>query len=296
MPETSFHFAEVVLPQSGLDDFVEGDLESGAEFHREKLYDFVNRSEIVYVEPESDAVWRFGQCEIHDGLIIGKFGKNFTEEQTTWDSEKEDYVEERQEVEVADVSHFIIFPSYPGIAFNRKQRIGPNQFRDAFVGGFENVDDIGGEIEVNLLRTGGEYTFDEVASRVNRVFAVDFELEPTNPYPDEDMAILDNHIHDMNADEFELEAETKEGELNTDEDFIRSGAAMSDVGDYGDYIIKYEDDEGEEHEYNSRGERATEEVDEPEALHDLVTVIPNLSNRLRGLLYTDDSENNGGDG
>lgn len=296
MATTNFYFGLLDFYQSALSDFDESAPNDIEERRRENLFEYVNQSRIVFHEPQDDgedAVWRFGRCEKVDGLIIGRYGKNFTEEQTQWDDDTKDYVKEREEIEVADVSHFVIFPIIPGIVFNRKLRIGPNQFKDAFVGGY-NASDTGGKIEMSILRTGGELSFEDVVSNAEKVRKVDFDLEPTNPYPDEDMEILDDHIRAMNAEDFKMVAEAKEDEsLNPEEDFIRSGAALSE-GNYGNYVVELLTEDGEELTYNSRGERAREELPEPETVGGLKPYLNDLMNRIEELLIQRSAEQEAG--
>lgn len=92
------------------------------------------------------------------------------------------------------------------------------------------------------------------------------------------MEILDDHIKNMNADEMDLAAESDEG-LNYQEDFIRSGFALSDDGDYGDYRIRYQSGD-DTVTYDSRGDHATTSMREPEDLEDLKTASEGLVDRL----------------
>lgn len=279
MGTTNFYFGKLEFVQTGLLDFDPSTPDDSEERRKEKFYNYVKRSNVVFEDVGKETAWRFGQCEIENGNIIGRFGKIFTEEQTQWDDEEEDYIPEREEVEVADVSHFVIFPSIPGIAFNRKHRIGPNQFKDAFVGGY-NQSDCSGKIDMEILRTGGEYSYKEFVSNVDKIREIKFELEPTNPYPDDDMEILDDHIRAMNAETFEMGAEADDDEeLDPREDFLRSGGAMSD-GDYGKFKATYIDDDGEEQEYDSRGKHVKKEGKEPETVGGL---IPQMGQLLRNL-------------
>lgn len=299
MATTKFYFGLLEFPQRGMSDFLDDTPDDEIDLRRHNLYEYVRQSDVVYIEPEDDgeeAVWRFGKCEKVDGNIIGKFGKEFTDEQTQWDEDEEDYVKERERVEIADVSHFVIYPELPGIVFNRKLRIGPNQFRDAFVEGYNTNPEFSGRISMRLLRTGGDKEFQEVISEAQKVTEVEFDLEPTNPYPQDDMEILDDHIRAMNADEFEMTARVEEDQeededkdddsLDPSEDFIRSGAALSEGG-YGNYIVDYITSDGEEQLYNSRGERAKEEVPEPETLGGIRPHINRLQERLDQLISRD---------
>lgn len=303
MADTKFYFARIKFVQSGIDDYLPETPENVVENNRKKLLDYIRSSKVIHVEPLDDgeeAYWRFGKHDVQNGNIVGKLGKDFTESQTQWVEEREDYVQEGEEVEVADVSHFVIFPDVPGIAFNRKLRIGPNQFRDAFLDGYNSYSEHPGKIEFKIQRIGGDKDFEEIVAAAERITRVEFNLEPTNPYPDEDMEILDDHIRAMGADDFVLRAEveeeeeeqgdeTNEAELEPREDFIRSGAAMSNGG-YGSYQVKYYDEEGEDHQYNSKGERAREELPEPETPGGLVPYIGRLHDRLKELVGSEEVE------
>jgi len=280
MAKTNFYFASIDFPQHTLDEFGQEDTEETTEELRNRLFNYVDRSEIIYSPVGEEAVWRFGRCEIRSGVILGRLGKNFTEEQTQWDEDKEDYVQEREEVEVADVSHFIIFPEFPAIAFNRKLHIGPNQFCEAFEEGYKETE-LPGIIELDYLREGGEYDYREFTEYADKILELEFELVPTNPYPHDDMEILDDHIRAMDAEEFEIGAESDDEEsLNPDEDLLRSAGAMAD-GDYGEFEATYEDEDGEEKEYNSRGNPATQTTKEPDTVGGLIQHIDRFKTHIQ---------------
>lgn len=285
MGQTNFYFGKFHFQQlSTLWDFDEEVESSRKELIRNRLVDYVNESDVIYREP--DGYWRFGKCKETEGMIIGKLGKIFTEERTTWDDESEDYITFEEEVEVADVSFFIADPQSEGIAFNRKLHTGSEKFTEAFATGYNDYYDLADGLTIELQRTGGDKHYSEILQDARRVYSVDFDLVPVNPSADEEMEILDDHIKEMNAEEMGFDAESGEG-LNYEEDFIRSAFAMSDDGGYGDYTIRFEKD-GEKETYNSRGDHATTELEEPEELDDLKTIAEKLLTRLQQLLSQND--------
>lgn len=281
MDDTKFYFGSLEFKQVAiLHDFEDFQAANRAELIKERLFEFVNESDIIF--RESDGYWRFGKCEKWEGHIIGKLGKIFTEERTTWDEDLEDYKTIETEIEVADVSFFIIDPVTEGIAFNRKLHTGSTKFANAFAKGYNKYYNLDDEIEIELVRTGGDKHYKEILREARRIFSVDFDLEPVNPSADEEMEILDSHIKGMNADEMGLEAESGEG-LNPDDEFIRSGFALSDDGDYGDYTVRFEKD-GETVTYDSRGDYEREESQDPDDLDDLKTQAKALLTKLDELL------------
>lgn len=281
MDETNFYFGNLTFKQvSTLSDFDDLEISDRTDMIRKRIYEFVSQSDIIY--RESDGYWRFGKCDKWDGKIIGKLGKIFTEERTTWNPEIEDYETVEEEIEVADVSLFIIDPDAEGIVFNRKLHTGSTKFAQAFAIGYNDFNELDDELEIDLLRTGGDRHYSEILREARRVYSIDFELEPVNPSANEEMEILDDHIKAMNANEMGLKAESDNG-LNPEEEFLRSGFALSDDGGYGDYIIRYQ--RGDETEtYDSRGDYATETESDPEDLDDLKSLAKRLIERLKDLI------------
>lgn len=285
MEGTNFYYGEFFFKQiPRLQDFGRDERIDRRDLIRERIFDYVTQTEVIY--RESDGNWRFGRCEKWDEYIIGKLGKIFTEERTVWNDEAQDYVTVEEELEVADVSFFIVDPIIEGIVFNRKLHTGSAKFIKAFATGYNHYYDLDGALSVELKRTGGDKHYSEILEDVRRVYSVDFDLRPVNPSADEEMEILDEHIKGMNADDMGLDAQSKEG-LNYDEEFIRSAFALSDEGDYGDYTIRYQKS-GETETYDSRGEHATTEKEEPEDLDDLRALAIQLLDRLKDLISDGD--------
>jgi hypothetical protein len=123
---------------------------------------------------------------------------------------------------------------------------------------------------MELLRTGGEYSYHEFIQQADEVYRLEFDLVPTNPFPDNEMELLDDHLRDMGTDEFNMEAKVDEEDssLDPEEDLLKSAGALVD-GDYGSFEAKFSDESGETRPYNSKGEYETEEIPEPEEIEDM---------------------------
>lgn len=134
METTNFYFGLFDFKQiSRLHDFEDAKGGNRQELVTERLIEYVDDSDIIF--RESDGYWRFGKSIEWEGLILGKLGKIFTEERTTWNDEIEDYETIEEEIEVADVSLFLIDPFVEGIVFNRKLHTGSAKFAEAFATG-----------------------------------------------------------------------------------------------------------------------------------------------------------------
>jgi hypothetical protein len=187
---------------------------------------------------------------------------------------------------MADVSHFIIYPKDSVIAFNRKKRIGHNQFTKAFSAGYNNFHGIQDALMVTLLKSSVE--IEELLTRADRVFNLDFNLVPTNPIRDENMRILDEPMRQMGADELGFSAETDD-DLDTDNEFIRSGFALSNNG-YGNFEMEYEED-GESKVHYSKDTPAKYEISEPDNIGGLMSISNEIYQQVGELTISqEDSE------
>lgn len=287
MANTKFYFGRIIFKHqlSGLDDFIEDDEEfDKVEKVRNLLLGYVNESDPVY--REDGEVWRFGRVEEYEGLIIGKFGKVFAEQPMQYDDDAEDFVESREDEEIADVSFFVIFPEKNVIAFNRKKRIGHKQFAEYFAEGYNFVHGIADGMEIKLIKDGMD--IERVLEEADNVFSVDFSLVPTNPVNDEEMRVLDTPMQEMGADELIFYPAADTGSLETDHPYLQSGFALSNNG-YGDFEMSYEQD-GENKIYNSRNRPARFEIEEPDGLGGMRDKVDDIYNQVDQLTINGDEE------
>jgi len=287
MSDTTFYFGRINFKHqlTGLHDFEQdsGDFDKIARI-RQYLFDYVSSENPVY--KDEDSIWRFGRCEQHEGQIIGKFGKVFPDQPMQFDDDLGDFVEAEEGDEIADVSLFVIFPEKNVIAFNRKRHIGHKQFMKSFSQGYNNYHNVPDGLIINPIKSSIE--IEHLLQRASRVFSVDFDLVPTNPIRDEDMRVLDEPMRSMGAEEMRFYAET-DGSLESDNEFIRSGFALSNNG-YGDFKIGFEED-GENKMYDSRDKPATYETEEPDGLGGLRSRTDEIYEKANELIITEvDSE------
>jgi len=284
MDETKFYFARINFKHqlTALRDFGGGNDFDREERVRSLLLEYANSSVPVY-EGQEESKWRFGEVREYEGNIVGRFGKVFTDQPMQYDDEAGDFIEAEEDEELADVSHFIIYPETDVIAFNRKKRIGQKQFIEAFSRGYENYYDIPDALEIKLIKSN--YEIEEILSRAERVFSVDFDLIPTNPIRDEEMRTLDQPMREMGADDLNFVA-TSDTELDPENDYIRAGFALSNNG-YGDFEMGYEED-GEEKIYDSRDRPAIYQTEEPESVPAMIQRAEELRSEANQLIITDD--------
>ena len=282
--KTRFYFGRLVFSQlTSLEHFKDIGTQdpSKAEKIRNTLENFIRTGEVIYSD-EGDN-WYFGQVKNTKDYIVGKFGKEFEDEKTGYDEEEGDFVE--QPGSDASYSWFAIDPSQEVIMFNRKKRVGHKKFRKAFTQGYNEY------IGSNILRIEfikDKRTFEQVRAEADRVKRTHFELEPTNPGPTEEMEELDEHIRGMNADEFEMGANS-ETTLDLDESLLRGGIAMALAEeDYGDLDMEYIKKDGTKASYTSQEGPAKHKTDTPESIDDLVGIVEDLLEIVSN--YTQENE------
>jgi hypothetical protein len=293
MTTTQFYFGRLhFTSQLPLDhDF-------GSEFNRqerieEALWNYASSEEPVYYEGEGDdTLWVFSSVERDEGRICGKFGRVYTKEQTKFDFDMWDFVEETSSGNQAVYSYFVVFPAKNLIAFNQRRQIGYRQFQDAFAKGYNRHVGRKGALSMRLLKS----TADVQKIISNHVITrVAFDLVPTNPSSNPDMKALDDHIQGMDADEVTIsaksnvEADTEDsptaeadGGVNMDEDLMRAAVSMSAAG-YGEFKMDFFNEERSDT-YNSRDRPAGKEVEQVNTVGQLKQIAPKIRDRALELL------------
>ena len=251
---------------------------------RSTLYDYVNSGEVVFSEVGGDEKWIFGASIKRDGLIFGKFGKIYTDQPTRYDFEQGDFIDSEEEETQAEYSMFLIQPEKNLIVFNQRHRIGYRQFQRAFAAGYNNFYNLDDGISITLLKDAGDV---ERILEETEVQSVEFDLVPTNPTSDPDMEVLDNHIRNMEADIFGMDAKA-DGGINMDDDLMKAALSMSNAG-YGDFQMEYERQNRRE-KYSSADKPASQETDKPSNLEDLVASARDLTERAQDLLITNGND------
>jgi len=284
MDETKFYFARLNFKHqlTSFQDFTEGGEFDRVERVKSLILEYGNSSEPVYEEDE-ETKWRFGKVKEYEGVILGRFGKVYADQPMQYNDEEEDFERADEHEEMADVAHFAVYPETDIIAFNRKKRIGQNQFIDAFSIGYNSYYDIPDGLEIKLIKNN--YEIEEILDRADRVFSVDFDLIPTNPIRDEEMRVLDEPMRQMGADDLNFSA-SSDTELEPDNEYIRAGFALSTNG-YGDFEMGYEE-EGEDKIYDSRDRPAIYSTEEPESTSDMISQVDELREEANRLIITED--------
>jgi len=282
MSTTKFYFGRIHFKHqlTRLDDYDE-DL-TRAERIRKLLWEYVDTNKVVYEEKNGSIQWVFGVCYQEDGYILGKFGKVYSDKPTTYDFDRGEFIEEGEPSTQADYSMFLIAPEKNLIIFNQRQHIGYRQFQTAFAGGYDSYVQFEDSLSIGLLQDAADIK--ELLDTAEIMYA-DFDLVPTNPTADPDMEVLDNHIRNMEADNFAMAAKS-DGGINMDDDLMQAALAMSTAG-YGNFEAEYERDDRIEH-YASADKPASHEVDRPSRLEDLHAMAGDLVDRAESLLRSND--------
>lgn len=243
---------------------------------QQTLNEFFDEEDLVI--ESGGAEWRFGATREHNNdFIVGNFGKLFEDKPTTYDENSGEFVTEDAE-QVAEASIFLAHYELGFIAFTQRQRIGYNQFVDAFSKGYNEWAGITEALSLPFITPTDEL---ERIIEETKVRVLNFDLEPTNPFPQEGMQALDEEIKDMEADEVELDAEA-DGGLNPENDLLESALAFAET-EYGDVKVVYEEN-NETHEFNTKGVPASTRISEPSDLEDVIAKSRPLINRAKQLL------------
>ncbi|MWG33889.1 DUF4747 family protein [Halomarina oriensis] len=237
MVDTTFYFARYNV-KGTLTTLTEYDAsKSRADREREVLERYI-RTDGEIAEGEN-GTWYFGKVEPEQNYDLGKFGKVYSEEPTTYDKEEGDFVEDTAPNQEADYSMFLLHYEDNLLIYNTKNRIGHEQFLKYFSEGFNSRHE--GDVSIELSKMHNTDSVEWVVNQ-KRVREASFELEPSNPSSHPDWENLDEEIQKMLAKRLSLMAESKDGaNLNMDEELLEQAVEMAQTR-YGlDYRIVYDD-------------------------------------------------------
>jgi hypothetical protein len=234
MVDTTFYFAEYT---------VEGTLPMDYDINmdrneriNESLRKYVNSSGPVV--DDKSGTWYFGRVDDEYEYLIGKFGRVYSDEPTTYDEERGDFIDDTEPNQEADYSMFILHLERQLLIYHTKYRVGHKQFRKYFSEGYRNR--MGGNIHLDINYIHNEQDVDAIVEEYP-VLNAEFELEPSNPSSHPAWDDLDEEIKKMLARKLGIYAESKEGtDLNFDEELLREIYEMS-KSEYGEYEIIYND-------------------------------------------------------
>lgn len=273
-----YYFAEYTFPQETLDTGETGtDLPDEMSIN-EQIINYIDSEESV-VE-EGDAEWRFGRHRVNEdaNLVIGRFGREFDDEPKQYNEEIGDF--EPKQGRDADVSHFIVFLDIKIVSFNQKHRIGKNQFVRAFSTGFSDYYDTAPNMEMSLLEN--DIDLEDVFETADRVTDLDFDLEPTNPEPTEEMEAMDDRFKETDAETFGLNI-FSDGGINTASSVVKAAKGFVE-NDYGNAVVDYILDNRKE-QLNTKSKDAVYEADEePEELDDVENLSDSLKSQSEGVM------------
>ncbi|PSQ19702.1 hypothetical protein BRD04_09790 [Halobacteriales archaeon QS_9_67_17] len=243
---------------------------------QQTLDEFFNADDLVI--ESGGAEWRFGATRDHNNeFVVGNFGKLFEDEPTTYDESRGKFVTEDAE-QVAEASMFLAHYAMNFIVFTQRQRIGYNQFVEAFSKGYNEWSGVPEALTLPFITPTDEL---ERIIDQTKVRVLNFDLEPTNPFPQDGMQELDEEIKNMKAEEVELDAEA-DGGLNPENELLQSALAFAETK-YGDVKVVYEEN-NETHEFNTKSVPASTRISEPSNLEDLIAKSRPLINRAEQLL------------
>ena len=279
MVDTTFYFAEYEVKGTltTLKDYDPSSTRKDRE--RAILEDYI-RSDGEIAEGQT-GTWYFGKIEPQQDYDLGKFGKVYSEEPTTYDKEEGDFVEDTAPNQEADYSMFILHYEDNLLIYNTKNRIGHKQFLKYFAQGFNSRQ--AGDVSIDLTKLHNTDSVEEVVSQ-KRVQKASFELEPSNPSSQPEWENLDEEIQEMLAKKLKLIAESKEGAaLNMDEELLEQAVEMAQTK-YGlDYRIVYNDD-GHIKTITKRTDPVQKEDERPETLGGLQAKAGDLLSYARSFM------------
>jgi len=267
MNEATFWFTEYEVKGTLTTLFDFDASKSREDREREALNEYI-KSDGSVVET-STSKWYFGAIDPGPAVSIGKFGKEYTDEQGRYDQEEGDFIENADISTDIDYSMFIIDFERNILIYNTKGRIGHEQFRTRFSQGFSNH--FGGSVEFETKFIKNTQTLEEIVDST-KVHVADFELKPSNPSSDPEWENLDDSIQEMLAEKLEIIAESDQDlnsdGLNMDEDLLEQAVEMAQTK-YGiDYRLVYDDD-GVIKTVTKEREPVTRRQEQPETLPEL---------------------------
>jgi hypothetical protein len=271
----SYDFEQTSLPTDG----ESSDLPSDTTIN-DQIVNFVKSEDPVL--SEGDAEWRFGRAMVYedDSFLVGRLGREFDDEPKQYNESIGDF--ELKKGRDADVSHFVLFLDIQVVAFNRKLRIGPDQFIRAFSTGFNRYYDTAPLMD--MVRLKNDITLEQVFNNSDSVTELEFDLEPTNPEPTDEMRQMDNQFKSAEVKNFLIEMFSDVG-INTKAQIVQ--AAKGFVGKYGDVKARYNLD-GRSQQYNSRSKDAVYEGErEPEELEDVENEADRIKDQAKGVMDED---------
>lgn len=235
MVDTTFYFAEWEV--EGSFGFNRDRTKSRDELIKEALTDYAHTDEPVAVT--DDGRWYIGGPKEFPNFIVGKFGKEYTDEAERYDEDEGDFVEKDEPNTEADYAFYILHFEYNMLIYNTRNRVGHQQFIKYFSRGFADTSEGSLKLGTKFIRNNDN--IDEVLDEYP-VLAADIELEPSNPHSDPEWEELDNHIQNMLASKLQIDIDSIEGEsLRVDEELLEQILTMSTT-QYGEFAITYVQD------------------------------------------------------
>lgn len=277
MGKTNFWFATFDIENLSRDITDFDPSMSRDELVQQTLREYISTNESV--TKSATGKWYFGAIDDRGDTILGKFGKEFTDETAGYDEIAGDFVDKAGERTDAQYSMFIIHFPDQILIYNTRNRVGYRQFPRNFAKGYNESHS--GQLSIELLENKAD--IDAVVDKY-RVFDAEFDLEPSNPSSGPEWESLDNSIHEMLADRLGVEVEAVEGSgINFDEEFLRQVFEMSKT-EYGEFEILYDEDGYIKKISSGEGEPIIQRTDEPDNLAELGQISAQLINFARSFL------------
>jgi len=275
--DTNFYFAEFEVEGSfGLDQDLNKEFK---EQRDDALRQYIRSDEAVAKTDNGD--WYFGRPYDDVNYDLGKFGKVYTDDPVTYDPELGDFVEVDQPNIDADYSMFLIHYELNLLIFNTTYRVRHRNFVKYFQEGFRNASPGSVDIDIEFLHNEDEV--DSIVSNSN-VLNAHFNLEPSNPHPDDAWEDLDDHIQKMLAEELDVDVDAIEGKsLNFDDEVLTQLLQMGD-SPYGELRLTYNDN-GTIKVYDSdEDEPVQKPEDKPDSIGALATIADDLISYAKAFL------------
>lgn len=217
----------------------------------------------------------FGVTEERDGTLFGQFGKEYDYERNVY--ENGEFVGTGEEETDAAYSWFVFDPETRIIVFNQRNRIGYDQFRNAFVSGYnkraQEIADVRNAVNMNWLTPA-----DELERIINntRIISARFNTRPRDMDEEDDgrYAVFNQMLNESDSDRGTLEIKESSNEgLDVSEETIARLVELVEQENNGFNARLVYIESGDEQNFNTRVNPATKTVSRS---NDLQQVIGSL--------------------
>jgi hypothetical protein len=256
---------------------------------KQSIYNYIDTDYTVF---DGDGYeWKFGAKDpmTASGLsgqdyIAAQFGKIFEDERTEYSAGE--FTSATTTEEDSDVSWFVYHPETNLIIFNQRNRIGYDQFREAFTAGYNSwVESEAGMS--NSLTMEWVTATDELSRIINnmRVTKAKFEIRTNDSNVSGRYGHIEDAMTDSNSGRMHITyTEASDRGIDCSEEAFESLVDLVLTNDSFDVKIEYIDEDGDEETFNTKTSPASKSVPRPNHLAQVTSVVDSLVERGRELV------------